>query len=168
MRIIGIDPGTALTGYAVLDVEQNTKPKLVDPTAAGSLAVNAITTPSDMDMHDRLNLLFKELSNICAWYKPEIMVIERLFFNTNVKTAMSVGQARGIPLLVASRKKIKVFEYTAPQAKKVLANNGRANKKEMQTAVMEYLGLKEVIKPDDANDAVAMALCFYHLDFENL
>jgi crossover junction endodeoxyribonuclease RuvC len=162
MLILGIDPGTALTGYAFVEVRENKKPYLLEKEAG----VGVVKTPSTMDMHDRLNLLFKEMSNICKWFSPDVMVVEKLFFNTNVKTAITVGQARGIPLLVASRKKIKVAEYTALQAKKAVSGSGRANKKEMQHAVKEYMGLMDIIKPDDANDAVAMALCYYLHEME--
>ena len=88
------------------------------------------------------------------------MVIEKLFFNTNSKTAMTVGQARGICMLVAANHNIKVYEYTALEAKKELTGYGRADKKDMQKSVMEYLNLKEIIKSDDANDAVAIVLCY--------
>lgn len=88
------------------------------------------------------------------------MVIERLFFNTNVKTAMTVGQARGVALLVGAEYDLPIYEYTALQAKLALTGYGRAEKSVMQEAVQKYLGLTDKIKPDDANDAVAMTLCY--------
>ena len=94
------------------------------------------------------------------------MVIESLFFNTNAKTAISVGQARGVSMLVAAHNNIDVLEYTALQAKKVLTGYGRADKKDMQEAVKRIMELPEIVKPDDANDGIAMALCYYMLDYK--
>jgi crossover junction endodeoxyribonuclease RuvC len=96
------------------------------------------------------------------------MVIEKLFFNTNVKTAIAVGQARGVALLSSSDKDIHLYEYTALEAKKVLTGYGRASKKEMQESVKEHLKLDKVVKSDDANDGLAMALCFIKKDLDNL
>ena len=150
MIIIGIDPGTALTGYAVMEYESGlSKPKIKE--------VSTIRTSKDHDMHYRLKSLYDGLSDVTKRFDPELMVVERLFFNTNVKTAMTVGQARGVPLLLA----------TALEAKRVLTGYGRSNKKEVQEAVKEFMGLDEVIKPDDANDALAMVLCFINKDYES-
>lgn len=154
MIILGIDPGTASTGYGIIKIEKDHTPKIIE--------CSVISTAAGHDMHKRLNKLFHDLHEVLDRHSPEVMVVERLFFNANVKTAMSVGQARGIPLLVAAQKNIQVFEYTALQAKKLLTGYGRANKKELQSAVKEYIGLDEILKPDDANDAVAMALCYLH------
>ncbi len=151
MIFIGIDPGTATTGFAIVDVSPKKGSILIDS--------GVISTPAGVVMHDRLNMLHKELSEIVKKNIPSIMIIEKLFFNTNVKTAMTVGQARGIALLVASQKKMEVFEYTALEAKKAITGYGRADKKEMQKAVMEMMNLDKIVKVDDANDAVAMVLC---------
>ena len=159
MIILGIDPGTAKMGYGVVEIKRN-KPRLIE--------TNDLKTPAGMDMHKRLRILYRGLNGIIRDHSPHIMVVERLFFNTNVKTAMSVGQARGIALLAATNKKMDVFEYTALEAKKELAGHGRADKKTVQMAVKEILGLNEKVKSDDANDAVAMALCFFKKDFNNL
>jgi crossover junction endodeoxyribonuclease RuvC len=156
MIILGIDPGTARTGYAVLSL--NSKPVLIE--------TNCIVTPSEVDMHKRLRMLYKELTDIAKKHSPDVMVVERLFFNTNIKTAMTVGQARGISLLVAANKNMKVFEYTALEAKYALTGYGRSDKKQMQEAVKKHLKLAGVIKSDDANDAVAMALCYVKKEFE--
>jgi crossover junction endodeoxyribonuclease RuvC len=158
MIIMGIDPGTARTGYALIQVEEDSfeDPKL--------LACDCIITPAGHDMHLRLHQLHTDLTRIVRKQTPDIMIIERLFFNTNVKTALTVGQARGIPLLVAGKHRLDVVEYTALQAKKVLAGYGRANKKDMQEAVKKYMNFDEIIKSDDANDALAMALCYLHKD----
>ncbi len=155
MRIISLDPGTATTGFAILDVENlNSSPVLHE--------ANTFLTPSDMDPHNRLEILYDLLSKKIVEKKPDIIVLEKLFFNTNVKTAISVGQARGVMLLCASQLKLQVFEYTALQAKLVLTGYGRSNKKEMQEAVKNYFQLEKVIKPDDASDAVAIGLCYIH------
>ncbi len=153
MIIIGIDPGTAKTGYAVIEKKNVTKPPILRE-------VSCIVTSADLEMHVRLKQLHDKLCEIASVHKPDIMVIEKLFFNTNVKTAMTVGQARGIPLLIAASHDIAVYEYTALQAKLVLTGYGRSSKQEMQTAVRDYMKLDDIIKPDDANDAVAMALCY--------
>jgi crossover junction endodeoxyribonuclease RuvC len=155
MIILGIDPGTAKTGYAFLQTSKG-----VGPTSRPKIiACGVVTTGKDAEMHRRLNYIHIQLGSLCKKYKPDLMVVERLFFNTNTKTAMSVGQARGIALLSGAEYDIDVFEYTALQAKFVLTGYGRAEKSAMQDAVQKYLGLAEKIKPDDANDAVAMALC---------
>ena len=150
MIILGIDPGTATTGYAIVDASKK-KPKLI--------TASTVSTLKDDQMHNRLERLFNGLTWVCKEYSPSLMVIERLFFNTNVKTAITVGQARGVALLTASQFKMDVIEYTALQAKLVLTGYGRAQKKEMQEAVKAHLNLSEIIKPDDASDAVAMVLC---------
>ncbi len=151
MIILGIDPGTARMGYSALSYEKKT-PKLLEKSV--------IVTPAEMEMPLRLKSIFEELNSIVKKYSPEIMVIEKLFFNTNAKTAMTVGQARGVSMLIAANHKMKVFEYTALEAKKELTGYGRADKKDMQKSVMDYLKLKEIIKSDDANDAVAIVLCY--------
>ena len=160
MIIIGVDPGTARLGYGVIEKVKGKRIKLI-----GS---DTLITAPKLDTQDRLNFLYNRLSEVVKKHSPDVMVIERLFFNTNVKTAMSVGQARGIILLVAAKKKLKIYEYTALQAKKCLTGYGRADKKQMQEAVMERLGLEKIVKSDDANDGVAMALCFVEKDFEPL
>lgn len=159
MRLLGIDPGTATTGYAVVDYDFDSSSV---KKGISLVTTSIVKTPAKMDMHSRLHLIYDGLHTISAEFTPEIMVIERLFFNTNVKTAMSVGQARGVSLLVAAHNGMKVVEYTALEAKKIVAGYGRANKKEMQEAVRKYMGMKEIIKPDDASDAVAMAICHLH------
>ncbi len=151
MKILGIDPGTARMGCAILDITKLKQPKLLHSTV--------IITTVDMETPDRLAKLFKEVTQIISEHKPEIMVIEQLFFNTNAKTAITVGQARGVSLLAAAHGGMKVFEYTALQAKLVLTGYGRADKKDMQNSVQKHLSLKDIIKSDDENDAVAMALC---------
>lgn len=159
MRLLGIDPGTATTGYAVIEYAEDA------PTIKQGISLietSAVITPANMDMHSRLDILYRELNEISLKFSPDLMVIERLFFNTNVKTAMTVGQARGVSLLVAAHGSMNVVEYTALEAKKIVSGYGRSSKKEMQEAVRKYMGMKDIIKPDDASDAVAMVICHLH------
>lgn len=158
MIIIGIDPGTARMGCSIVKAQKAKKPLLMHQVV--------IQTTPEMEMHFRLRTLYKEISAIVKEFVPEVMVIERLFFNTNAKTAINVGQARGVAMLVAADKKLRLFEYTALEAKLVLTGYGRSDKKDMQKAVKDSLGLVDIIKSDDANDAVAMALCFISKDYK--
>lgn len=159
MIVLGIDPGTASTGYAIVEINGG-KGKYETSLVESKV----VSTKPGVPMHKRLHKIYEGLFEIADAHTPDIMVVEKLFFNTNAKTAISVGQARGIALLVAAAKSMKVYEYTALQAKLALTGYGRSNKKEMQEAVRKYMKLKEIIKPDDANDAVAMALCYLHKD----
>jgi crossover junction endodeoxyribonuclease RuvC len=153
MIVIGIDPGTARMGYGVIEVKSNGKKiKLIDG--------EVIITHPDLEPEKRLKFLYDTLISVLKENKPDVMVIEKLFFNTNAKTAIAVGQARGISMLAAANKKVKVEEYTALEAKLALTGYGRSDKKTMQEAVQKILGLNKKVKSDDANDAVAMALCY--------
>lgn len=156
MKIIGIDPGTARMGYSVVEVKNRGYPKVVD--------TDVIITPAGIEMQKRLKMLYKGVNSVLKAYTPDVMVIEKLFFNTNAKTAISVGQARGVVMLSAANRNISVFEYTALEAKALLTGYGRSDKKQMQTAVRDMLGLKKIVKSDDANDAIAIALCFIKKD----
>jgi crossover junction endodeoxyribonuclease RuvC len=151
MRILGIDPGTARMGVGVIDFTTKKGPEFI--------CAEVLVTSNDLLPENRLKFLYKELTELFKKYDPDAVVIEKLFFNTNVKTAMTVGQARGIAMLVTAMNKLKVYEYTALEAKLSLTGYGRSDKKVVQQSVMEILGLDKVIKSDDANDAVAMALC---------
>lgn len=153
MIIIGIDPGTAKMGYGIIKTDDKGKKITL-------LESNVLITHPDLEPENRLKFLYNNLSDILAKFKPDVMVIEKLFFNTNAKTAIAVGQARGISMLSAAKKKIKVSEYTALEAKLALTGYGRSDKKVMQEAVKKIFKLKDKIKSDDANDAVAMALCY--------
>jgi crossover junction endodeoxyribonuclease RuvC len=153
MIVIGIDPGTARMGYGVIEVKNNGKKiKFIDG--------EVIITHPDLEPEKRLKFLYDTLISVLKETKPDIMVIEKLFFNTNAKTAIAVGQARGISMLAAANKKVKVAEYTALEAKLALTGYGRSDKKTMQDAVQKILGLNKKVKSDDANDAIAMALCY--------
>ena len=152
MVLLGIDPGTAAMGYGVVKISGE-RPVLKDH--------GVVKTVAGQDMHKRLNVIYTNLDDVAKQFKPDLFIIESLFFNTNVKTAMTVGQARGISMLVAAHNSARVVEYTALQVKKEIAGHGRADKKQLQEAVRKVLGLSTIIKPDDANDGVAMALCHF-------
>lgn len=158
MIIIGIDPGTATTGYSIIKMEDE-KPILIE--------ASAFLTPSDMDPQNRLLMLHGLLNKKIDEFNPERIVIEKIFFNTNVKTALAVGQARGVMLLTAAQRNIQVFEYTALQAKLVVTGYGRSKKKDIQESVKKYFNLEKIIKPDDASDAVAISLCHIHKEILN-
>jgi crossover junction endodeoxyribonuclease RuvC len=152
MIVLGIDPGTARMGYGVVEVGKKDKVFLLES--------DVLTTKPDTTPENRLMFLFNCLNSIIKKYSPDVMVIERLFFNTNAKTAIAVGQARGICMLAAANKKVMVHDYTALEAKLVLTGYGRSDKKVMQEAVRKVFKLSAQVKSDDANDAVAMALCY--------
>ena len=152
MIILGLDPGTARMGYAIIKYVKAKVPQILE--------ADTFVTHPDLEMPLRLKFLYTELKRVVAKHEPDIMVIERLFFNTNAKTAISVGQARGIAMLAAAHPGLKLVEYTALEAKKAVSGNGRADKKEMQKAVKDMLGLDVILKSDDANDAVALAVCY--------
>lgn len=150
MRILGIDPGFAIVGYGVIDYE-NGKYKTVD--------YGKITTPAGMDMPLRLKEVYDGILRLIELFKPDVLAIEELFFNTNVKTAIAVGHARGVIVLAAANKGLKINEYTPLQIKQAVVGYGRADKNQVQQMVKMFLGLKEVPKPDDTADALAVAIC---------
>lgn len=149
MRILGIDPGTGIMGFGVIDVSQNGL-KLVD---AGVIRT-APHTPQD----ERLEEIYNSLTEIIKDTKPDNFSIEKLFFVRNITTAMSVAEARGVAILAARMNGLPVSEYTPLQIKQTITGYGRADKKQMQEMVRIQLGLKEVPKPDDAADALAAAI----------
>ena len=154
MLVLGIDPGTATTGYG-----------LVREAADGSLVSvdhGVILTPAGIEMPERLNLLFEELNKILLLHNPTSAAVEKLFFQRNVTTALSVGQARGVVLLCLARQNLPVAEYTPLEVKQAVAGYGGADKNQVQQMVKALLGLKEVPKPDDAADALAVAICHLH------
>lgn len=150
MRILGIDPGYAIIGYGIIDFLGG-KYK--------TLSYGAITTSSDTPFTKRLELIYDELEFIIAKTKPQVAAIERLYFQNNQKTAIDVAQARGVIMLALQKSKLPVFEYTPLQIKTALTGYGRAKKPQMMEIVRRHLGLKEVPKPDDTADALAVALC---------
>lgn len=150
MRIIGIDPGYAIMGYGIIDYKSG-KHKLVE--------CGALTTDKDTPMPLRLKSLYSELTSIITEYEPEIASVEELFFNSNAKTAIKVGEARGTAILACANCGLEVYEYTPLQIKQAVVGYGRAPKEQMQETVRSILGLREVLKPDDVADAVAAAMC---------
>ena len=153
MIILGIDPGYAIVGYGVLEYSNN-KFKVIE--------YGAITTDSKENMFDRFKSIYDDICDVMERTKPDFMAIEELFFNSNQKTAINVAQARGVILLAAMNRGIRIFEYTPLQVKQAVAGYGRAGKKQVQQMVKLLLGLKEVPKPDDTADAVAIAICHGH------
>ena len=149
MRIIGIDPGTGIMGFGVIDVIKD-KMKLVD--------AGVITTPAHTPHDERLEDIFDSLTEIIKSTKPEVMSVEKLFFTNNVTTAMTVAEARGVALLVGRKAKLPIAEYTPNQIKQTLTGYGKADKKQMQEMVRIQLGLKDIPKPDDCADALAAAI----------
>lgn len=149
MRIIGIDPGTGILGFGVVDVKQNT---------FKMITAGVITTPAHTPIDERLEEIFDGLTEIIAETKPEVMSIEKLFFSQNVTTAISVAQARGVAMLTGRKARLPIAEYTPQQIKQTLTGYGKADKKQMQEMVRIQLGLNEVPKPDDCADALATAI----------
>jgi crossover junction endodeoxyribonuclease RuvC len=149
LRILGIDPGYAIVGYGVLDYSAN---------RFEVVGFGAITTGADMTFTKRLEVIYNDMCQIIDLYKPDEMGIEKLFFNTNQKTGIDVAQARGVTLLPAIQRGIPIYEYTPLQVKSSIVGYGRAEKKQVQEMTKSILRLKEVPKPDDTADAVAIAI----------
>jgi crossover junction endodeoxyribonuclease RuvC len=146
---LGVDPGTALLGFGV--VETLSDPELID--------FGVIATPSTLSMPERLSTLFDEMGALLDRYRPDVLAIEQLFFARNVTTAISVGQARGVVLLAAARAGVPVAEYSPSEVKHAVVGYGKADKAQIQEMVRIILNMTAVPKPDDAADALAVALC---------
>lgn len=153
MIILGIDPGYAIVGFGVIRYENN---------RFTVLDFGAITTPAGMAFNERLKCVYEDLTYLFQKYKPDAMAIEKLFFNTNKKTAVDVAQARGVILLAATVNGAECFEYTPLQVKQSVVGYGRAEKKQVQEMTRQLLNLSAVPKPDDTADALAMAICHAH------
>ena len=151
MIILGIDPGIADTGFGVLDLKKDGKFICLE---YGSIR----TSPKEI-LAKRIEKLYKDLSDIIAKYQPGIVAVEELFFNKNVKTALIVGQARGVVLLAAQISGAKLVEFTPLQVKQAVSAYGRADKAQVQRMVKMILNLDQIPKPDDAADALAVAIC---------
>ena len=154
MRILGIDPGLATIGYALVDKETN---------HFDVLEYGVIKTSPDKDNIERLEIIHKNIQELIEEFEPEQMAVEELFFNKNAKTAILVGQARGVILLAGSQAGIKVAEYTPLQIKQAVVGYGRADKMQVQQMVKSLLNLSELPKPDDAADALAVSICHGHV-----
>lgn len=150
MKIIGIDPGLARTGFGVIEVEQQ-KLKAID--------YGCIFTSPKIILTQRLKKVFLDIKRLVKKYQPDLIVIEELFFAKNAKTAIKVGQARGVAILACHQAKCEIVELTPLQMKTYLTSFGRASKKQIGQMVKLRLNLKEIPKPDDTADALALAIC---------
>jgi crossover junction endodeoxyribonuclease RuvC len=154
MLALGIDPGTALCGFGVVADDEKGDLRLVD--------YGAISTPSHLPLAERLVQVYRGLQEVIARHDLAAVAVEELFFARNVRTALSVGHARGVALLAAAQAGLPVYEYTPRQIKQAIAGYGSAPKAQVQEMVRLVLGLDFVPQPDDAADAVAAAICHVH------
>lgn len=154
MRVLGIDPGTAITGYGVVEGTAGT---------LNALAFGVIRTSAAQSLPQRLQAIYRQLRALLAEWQPASAAVEELFFNANVRTAMSVGQARGVALLALADAGLEIAEYTPTQVKQALTGYGDADKVQVQAMVRLLLRLQQPPVPDDAADALAVAIC--HLNF---
>ena len=160
MRILGLDPGTATTGYGIVDVEEG------EFTA---VTYGVIKTPANMPMPQRLQLIQQELQQLLDDYQPDAVGIEEVFFGRNVTTAITVGQARGVLLLTVANAGLPIGEYSPPKIKDAVTGYGKADKAQVQLMVRNLLDLEETPRPDDAADGLAVAITHYHYQrFESL
>jgi crossover junction endodeoxyribonuclease RuvC len=170
MIILGIDPGTAIMGYGL--VESGVVDSGRDGRAAGRASVSgdnlrmleygALHTPANTPLYERLPMLYKGVMDLLAEYKPDGLALEQLFFNRNVSTALSVGHARGIVILAAAHCGVPLSEYTPLEVKQAVAGYGRATKEQVQAMVKVLLNMDHIPRPDDAADALAVAICHIH------
>lgn len=154
MAVIGIDPGTALTGFGV--VQENANGNL------GVIDYGVIETSTDENDASRLQIIYSKIFDILTLYNIESCAVERLFFQKNVKTAISVGQARGVILLALNQNHLEIHEYNPVEIKQAVTGYGQASKKQVQEMVKVLLALDHIPKPDDAADALAVAICHIH------
>ena len=150
MIVLGIDPGLATTGYGVI---QKSGQKLLE------IDHGYISSPSGMSLYQRVFIVYKSVLKLIKTFSPQVLAVEQLFFCKNVRTAMQVGEARGAVLTAAAQQRIDVFEYTPLQVKQAVAGYGRAEKKQVQQMVCLLLNLSKTPEPDDASDALAVAIC---------
>ena len=160
LRILGIDPGTARVGFALLDYDKSNKIDLVD--------CGVIETCKTKEEAVRLTEIRDDLQELIERYQPEVIAVEKLFFFKNPKTVIPVAQARGVIMELAQRKNLKIFEYTPLEMKKIITGNGMASKDQVSDMVHTSLGIQTKIKPDDAVDAVGLALSFIRNDYSRL
>lgn len=153
LRILGLDPGTATTGYGVVD-KIGASPKMVD--------YGAILTSPKKSIPDRLIDIYNDLNKIIDQYQPDVIIMERLFFAKNQTTAIAVGKACGVMQFAAAQRGLTVVEYTPMEVKQAVVGYGGAEKKQIQFMIQRILNLRELPKPDDAADALALAVCHAH------
>ena len=150
MIILGIDPGFALTGWGIINKKSASSIHLVK--------YGCIETKAGLPSSTRLNKIFRTLTKLCQSHKPHALAMEDLFFNTNAKTAIKVGEARGVVIISAAKLKIPISHYTPLQVKQAVTGYGRADKQQVQKMVKTLLSLKQIPKPDDSADALAVAI----------
>lgn len=153
MRVLGIDPGTATTGYGVVEEAKG---------ELQSVTFGVIKTPAGQPLAKRLQAIYQEIRSLVAKWQPQAAAVEELFFSRNVRTAMSVGQARGVALLALADAGLDVAEYTPLTIKQAVTGYGNADKAQVQEMVRLLLGLADIPRPDDAADALAVAICHFH------
>jgi len=153
LRVLGIDPGTAITGYGVVEGEGDS----LTLTTYG-----AITTPANQPLAQRLQHIYQELQALIAAWDPDSAAVEELFFSKNARTALSVGHARGVILLAITEAGLPIQEYKPAEIKQAVAGYGNAPKQQVQGMVQLLLGMDEMPSPDDAADALAVAICHFH------
>lgn len=153
MLVMGLDPGTAITGYGLVREERG---------RLKAVHYGALRTSPDMPAPERLRRIYDEMAILMDAYRPDLVSIEQLFFNRNVTTALAVGQARGVALLAAAKAGVAVVEYTPLQVKQTITGNGRADKEQVGFMVKALLKLENVPRPDDVADALAIAICHIH------
>jgi len=150
MKILGIDPGTGICGFGVIEIDKKNVASLV--------TAGVIATPAHTPLADRLLDIYDSLHEIMKETEPDEVSIEKLFFSQNITTGIAVAQARGVAMLVARQKNLPIYEYTPLQIKQTLTGYGRADKKQIQEMVKQHLKLRQTPKPDDAADALATAI----------
>lgn len=153
MLALGIDPGTAICGYGLVEMKSS---------QLKAVAYGAVQTTPDLAMQDRLAIIYEDLSTLIQRYKPDIMGVEQLFFNKNVTTAITVGQARGVILLAAAQQQIPLAEFTPLQVKQSVVGYGKATKEQVIYMTQRLLHLPKKPHPDDVADALAIAICTTH------
>ena len=154
MLVLGIDPGIAITGFGIIQTDQNNDYQVKE--------YGVITTPAGLDEGARLEILYQKLTDLILLHRPDSSAVEKLFFQKNVRTAISVGQARGVAMLTLAQAHCPVAEYTPNEIKQTVCGYGNAGKAQVQHMVQALLRLEELPKPDDAADALAVAICHIH------
>lgn len=154
MAVLGIDPGTAITGYALVEEDASGEPRL--------LRYGVIRTQAGTPMPQRLCIIYRDVSELIQDLTPDAVAVEELFFKRNVTTAITVGQARGVVLLAAAQAGLTVYEYKPAEVKMALVGYGNASKRQVQEMLRMMLGLRDIPRPDDAADAIAVAICHLH------
>jgi len=150
MRILGIDPGYGITGFGLIDAQRN---------QFSLLRCGAITTPAGMDFSARLEIIYEDMRKLLELAKPDVVAIEELFFGQNVTTGIGVAQSRGVILLAIRQAGLEVYQYKPMQVKQAVVGYGNATKHQVQDMTKRLLRLQAMPKPDDAADAIAIALC---------